>query len=339
MRSAVPLSAPLGSSINAIEVGPAVRRHVFGLGDGAAGCGADRGHGRLGPGHHQRLDRHGPAGSAFSFTVQTTGLPDPSLTESGTLPTGVTFTDNGDGTATLAGTPGAGTGGSYPITLTAANQVDSPATQSFTLVVNQPPAITSATSVADQVGSPLNFTVTTSGYPTARPCPSPGPARRGQLHRQRQRHRHPGRYAEDAGAAAPTISPSARPTGWGPRPASPSPCRSEGSPVITSAASTSFQAGHAGTFTVTTNGLPAPTLSESGPLPAGVTFTNNGNGTATLAGTPGAGTEASYSISITAANGVGSPATQSFTLVVAINRPSPAPTPPRSAPGRPGPSP
>ena len=40
------------------------------------------------------------------------------------LPTGVTFTDNGDGTATLAGTPAAGTGGSYPLTFTASNGVN-----------------------------------------------------------------------------------------------------------------------------------------------------------------------------------------------------------------------
>ena len=41
------------------------------------------------------------------------------LTETGALPAGVTFTDNGDGTATLAGTPAAGTGGTYPLTITA----------------------------------------------------------------------------------------------------------------------------------------------------------------------------------------------------------------------------
>ena len=37
-----------------------------------------------------------------------------SISETGTLPTGLTFTDNGDGTATIAGTPAAGTGGTYP---------------------------------------------------------------------------------------------------------------------------------------------------------------------------------------------------------------------------------
>ncbi len=54
-------------------------------------------------------------GAAFSFTVTTTGSPTPALTETGALPAGVTFTDNGNGTATIAGTPAAGSGGSYPI--------------------------------------------------------------------------------------------------------------------------------------------------------------------------------------------------------------------------------
>ena len=58
----------------------------------------------------------------------------------------MTFVDNGDGTATLAGTPAAGTGGTYPLTITAANGVLPDATQSFTLTVDQAPAITSAAS-------------------------------------------------------------------------------------------------------------------------------------------------------------------------------------------------
>jgi hypothetical protein len=48
----------------------------------------------------------------------------------------VTFVDNGDGTATLAGTPAAGTSGTYPLTIGAANGVGSGASQSFTLTVN-----------------------------------------------------------------------------------------------------------------------------------------------------------------------------------------------------------
>jgi hypothetical protein len=49
--------------------------------------------------------------------VTTTGSPTPSISETGTLPSGVTFADNRDGTATLSGTPDPGTSGTYPLTI------------------------------------------------------------------------------------------------------------------------------------------------------------------------------------------------------------------------------
>ncbi len=48
--------------------------------------------------------------ASFDFTVTTTGAPAPALTESGTLPAGVTFKDNGDGTGDLSGAAAAGNG-------------------------------------------------------------------------------------------------------------------------------------------------------------------------------------------------------------------------------------
>jgi hypothetical protein len=75
-------------------------------------------------------------GDPVSFAVTTTtGFPTPVISESGTLPSGVTFTDNGNGTAVLSGTPAAGTAGSYPITITAVNGIDPDATQTFSLTV------------------------------------------------------------------------------------------------------------------------------------------------------------------------------------------------------------
>ena len=71
--------------------------------------------------------------------MTTTGSPAPALSESGALPPGVRLTDNGKGTATIAGTPGAGTAGSYPITIRASNSVVAPATERFTLVVRPAP--------------------------------------------------------------------------------------------------------------------------------------------------------------------------------------------------------
>jgi CSLREA domain-containing protein len=164
------------------------------------------------------------AGSAVSFTVTTTGSPTVGLTEAGALPSGVSFVAIGNGTATLSGTPTAGSGGIYPIIIAASNEVGM-ARQNFTLTVDQ-------------------------------------------------------------------------------------------SPAITSASSATFAANRAGTFTITSIAFPVSVLSESGALPSGVTFTDNGNGTASLAGTPGASAAGSYPITITAANGIAPAATQSFTLTI-----------------------
>ena len=88
-------------------------------------------------------------------------------------------------------------------------------------------------------------------------------------------------------------------------------------PTITSAASTTFTPGTNGSFTVMTTGTPTPSISDGGAtLPSAVTFVDNGNGTATLSGTPAAGTGGTYPMTITASNGATPNATQSFTLTV-----------------------
>lgn len=86
--------------------------------------------------------------------------------------------------------------------------------------------------------------------------------------------------------------------------------------AITSADNTTFTAGQAGTFTITTTGYPYPEISIDGDLPAGVTFADQDNGTATLSGTPAIGSGGSYTITITASNGVTPQAEQTFTLTV-----------------------
>jgi Bacterial Ig-like domain (group 3)/Kelch motif/Galactose oxidase, central domain len=94
------------------------------------------------------------AGIANSFTVTTSSTPTASLSFTGTLATGVGFTDNGNGTATISGT--ATTSGSYPITITAQNGVPPNATQTFTLMVN-------AGALATITVSPANATIIAGG--------------------------------------------------------------------------------------------------------------------------------------------------------------------------------
>ena len=259
-------------------------------------------------------------GSAGSFTVAAGGYPPPSLSDGGApLPTGVTFADNGNGTATLAGTPAAGTGGTYTFTITASNGVGSDATQSFTLTVDEAPGITSADQTTFTVGASGTFQVTTSSsFPTP-PALSDGggPLPTGVT------------FTDNGDGTATLAGTPATGTGGtytftitASNGVSPDTTQSFTLTVdealsITSADATTFTAGSAGSFTVVTDGFPTAALSDGGaPLPSGVTFTDNENGTATLAGTPAAGTGGTYTFTITAANGVTPDATQSFTLTV-----------------------
>ena len=75
-----------------------------------------------------------PAGQSFSFTVTTTGNPTPTLKISGSLPSGVGFNANSNGTATISGT--ARRSRTYRVTITASNGVGRSATQNFTLTIS-----------------------------------------------------------------------------------------------------------------------------------------------------------------------------------------------------------
>jgi autotransporter-associated beta strand protein len=254
-------------------------------------------------------------GNAGNFSVQTTGFPKPSLTESGGLPGGVSFTDNGNGTANLAGTPNANTGGSYSLTITAHNGVGSDATQSFTLIVDQSASITSANNATFTVGNAGNFSVQTTGFP------KPSLTESGSL---------PGGVSftdNGNGTASLAGTPNANTggtytltitahNGIGTDATQSFTLTVDQPAAITSGNTTTFTVGNAGSFNVQTTGFPKPALNESGSLPGGVTFTDNANGTATLAGTPNANTGGSYTLTITAHNGVGTDATQTFTLIV-----------------------
>jgi hypothetical protein len=238
-------------------------------------------------------------GTEGSFTVTATGTPTPTLSEAGTLPEGVTFNP---ATGVLSGTPTQD--GVFDITFSASNGVGSDAVQSFTLTVDSAPAITSGSSATFVEGSEGSFTVTASGTP----APTLGES---------------GTLPEGVTFDATTGVLSGTPTQDGVYPISFTASNGIGFSVqsftltvdsaaaITSGSSTTFTRGVAGTFTVTATGTPAPTLSESGALPAGVTFDAS---TGKLAGTPTQ--TGAFAITLTAHNGVGSDSVQHFTLTV-----------------------
>jgi hypothetical protein len=83
----------------------------------------------------------------------------------------------------------------------------------------------------------------------------------------------------------------------------------DSAPVITSPAKATFTKGVNGSFTPKATGFPAPTIVESGALPAGVKFTGGKlTGSPTVTGT--------FPITLTADNGIVTEATQTFTLKV-----------------------
>ena len=98
------------------------------------------------------------SGNTATFTVTASGTPTPALTVTGALPAGVTFVDNGNGTATLAGTPMAGSAGTYDLTIKAANSCFE-ATQPFTLTVKGARTATRVTSTPNpsSVGQPVRL--------------------------------------------------------------------------------------------------------------------------------------------------------------------------------------
>jgi subtilase family serine protease len=186
-------------------------------------------------------------------------------------------------------------------------------TFSATFIVNQAPLFTSANSTTFTVGAPATFTVAASGFPiptlseaagdtlpsgitfnaatgVLSGTPAPGSAGLYMLH-----------FSASNGfgsAALQTFALTVSQT-----------------PLITSAATDEFTLGQGGTFTVTTSGFPVAALSASG-MPAGVSFTDNGHGTATIAAVPTGESLGVYRFTITATNGSGTVATQQFTLTV-----------------------
>jgi len=80
------------------------------------------------------------------------------------LPNGATFTDNGDGTATLTWTPGAGTAGVYTVSVTATDSNNLSDVQTFTITVaaantNLPPVLAPVNNQTISEGASITITI------------------------------------------------------------------------------------------------------------------------------------------------------------------------------------
>ena len=97
----------------------------------------------------------------------------------------------------------------------------------------------------------------------------------------------------------------------------PGPCAANSTVGFYSAASTSFTQQSNDYFAATSTGCPDPTITETGPLPSGVTLASSG----LLSGSPTQ--TGSFPIVLSAAIGGGTPVTQNFTLTVPVGVPYP----------------
>jgi LmbE family N-acetylglucosaminyl deacetylase len=276
-------------------------------------------------------------GVAGSFTVTTSGLPAATLTRTGALPAGMSFADQGDGTAKLSGTPTSAAAPpaesrSYPVTIEASNGVGSPVTQTLTITVTNPgsaPSFAAPAGAAFTTGVPASFTVSTSAAPTATLTAVGGELPQGMSFADQGDG-----TAKIAGTPASAAAPPAQTrtytfkvkaqnaVGNTEKTYSFEVTNPGTASAFTSAAATGFTTGVAGSFTVKTSGAPAAAISKlSGSLPSGVTLIDNGDGTATLAGTAARasvpdGSSKAFVLRLKATNGVGTPVEQEFTLTV-----------------------
>jgi YVTN family beta-propeller protein len=256
-------------------------------------------------------------GAKGSFTVTATGTPAPTLTETGTLPKGVTFKNNGNGTATVSGTPAAGTGKAYAITIQASNGVGTPASQAFKLTVHQAAGITSKAAATFTAGKKGTFEITTSGYPAATTITESGTLPKGVTFKNNQNGTATVSGTPAAGTGKAYAITMKASNGIGATASQAFRLTVDQAPAISTAAKATFVYKKKGSFEIKASGYPVvATITESGSLPKGLTFKNNKNGTATISGTAQVDANKTYTIVVSASNGVGSTARQTFKLTL-----------------------
>ena len=103
------------------------------------------------------MDLEVALGVPFAHRIAVSGIPAPVVIATSTMPDGVSLEDG-----VLQGTPT--TAGTYDIAILAMNSAGSQ-TSLLTLVVREPPRITSPTEATAAVGSPFTYHFTVTGYP------------------------------------------------------------------------------------------------------------------------------------------------------------------------------
>ena len=248
-------------------------------------------------------------GQPGSFEVATTGGPGTSLSAEA-LPTGLQLTDNGDGTATLAGTPAFDGGSTVRVVATGARGT---ATQRLAIEVRSLPAFTSDSTATFVRGAPGSFDLTTTGVPTPKLAVSAGRLPAGLT--LTDNHDGTATIAGTPTAASGSVSVGVTASNAAGSTDTTLTVQIQDVPAFTSS-DTVLLAGTGGNFTVTTSGLPAPAIVVDQPLPDWLAFDDFGDGTGVLRTVGSVPAGSSTVVVLRALNAVDADATQAISVRV-----------------------
>ena len=250
---------------------------------------------------------HINARAPINFTVTTTGNPTPSITESGTIPPGISFTDNGDGTATFSGQASTTNTGYYFMTLTATNSAGS-ASQEFVMTVDNldaAPTFLNTNSLTETYGTPFSFTVDTTGVPIPNISRVDGdgvlPTGVSLVDNNDGTATLSGTPSGNANSVYTFTIKAHNSSGDAYQVFT---MTIDRAPTVANVPNETLNVGTAFSLGVSTLGYPYPAFSVTG-LPAGLSLTDNGDGTGTISGTPSVGSGGVYTVVVTATNGLG----------------------------------
>ena len=257
--------------------------------------------------------------SAYSYTITASDEDggNPTLTAT-TLPTWLTFSDNGHN-ATISGTPSDTDIGTHSVVINAADAIGS-TTQSFNIVVNGIPTFSSSPTLTTDEDSVYTYNITVSD-PEGDTTTITAPTLPGWLSLTDNNDNTATitgtPLQANVGDNSVTIRSTDSSGGYKEQSFTIAVANVNDAPTFTSTAVTSVNEDSTYTYNITVSDEDGQTATiAASTLPNWLTFTDNGNNTATLTGTPADANVGQHNTVLTATDPNGVVATQSFTITV-----------------------